>query len=74
MKKATKTIVRMTTAASKGINKARLVGRYIVTDPAICHGKPTFGARASWLLMCWNRSQKGWPGRPSSKNGMAVLR
>lgn len=22
--------------------KARLMGRYIVTDPGICHGKPTF--------------------------------
>ena len=22
--------------------KARLMGRYIVTDPKICHGKPTF--------------------------------
>jgi uncharacterized protein (DUF433 family) len=24
------------------IEKARLIGRYIVTDPRICHGKPTF--------------------------------
>lgn len=23
-------------------SKARLLGRYIVTDPSICHGKPTF--------------------------------
>ncbi|MBI3360809.1 MAG: DUF433 domain-containing protein [Chloroflexi bacterium] len=22
--------------------KAKLIGRYIVADPAICHGKPTF--------------------------------
>jgi len=22
--------------------KAQLIGRYIVTDPKICHGKPTF--------------------------------
>ena len=22
--------------------KAQLIGRYIVTDPRICHGKPTF--------------------------------
>ncbi len=22
--------------------RARLLGRYIVADPAICHGKPTF--------------------------------
>lgn len=25
-----------------GLNKAYLMGRYIVTDPKICHGKPTF--------------------------------
>ena len=24
------------------LNEKRLVGRYIVTDPAICHGQPTF--------------------------------
>lgn len=23
-------------------SKARLIGRYIVADPKICHGKPTF--------------------------------
>jgi uncharacterized protein (DUF433 family) len=23
-------------------NKARILGRYIVADPKICHGKPTF--------------------------------
>ena len=23
-------------------NERKLVGRYIVTDPAICHGQPTF--------------------------------
>ena len=26
----------------KKTQKARLIGRYIVTDPEICHGKPTF--------------------------------
>lgn len=30
--------------------KAQLLGRYIVADPAICHGKPTFrGTR----IMVW---------------------
>ena len=24
------------------ISKTKLIGRYIVTDPKICHGKPTF--------------------------------
>lgn len=26
----------------KRVLKARLIGRYIVSDPGICHGKPTF--------------------------------
>ena len=26
----------------QNIEKPRLIGRYIVTDPEICHGKPTF--------------------------------
>jgi uncharacterized protein (DUF433 family) len=26
----------------KELKKARLIGRHIVTDPRICHGKPTF--------------------------------
>jgi uncharacterized protein (DUF433 family) len=33
------------TARPKGVKQAmdrRLVGRYIVTDPGICHGQPTF--------------------------------
>jgi uncharacterized protein (DUF433 family) len=28
--------------AMKPAPKTRLMGRYIVTDPRICHGKPTF--------------------------------
>jgi len=24
------------------LSKTKLIGRYIVTDPNICHGKPTF--------------------------------
>ncbi len=31
-------------------NEAKILGRYIVADPAICHGKPTFrGTR----IMVW---------------------
>lgn len=26
----------------KDVRRAYLIGRYIVTDPKICHGKPTF--------------------------------
>jgi uncharacterized protein (DUF433 family) len=34
----------------KGNKKRKLLGRYIVADPKICHGKPTFrGTR----IMVW---------------------
>ncbi len=34
----------------KSKTQAKLLGRYIVTDPEICHGKPTFrGTR----IMVW---------------------
>lgn len=33
---------RKNTSKLRGSRKARLLGRYIVTDPDICHGKPTF--------------------------------
>ena len=26
----------------RGMKTARLIGRHIVTDPKVCHGKPTF--------------------------------
>ena len=35
---------------NRGQSKVRILGRYIVSDPAICHGKPTFrGTR----IMVW---------------------
>ncbi|MEK8017012.1 MAG: DUF433 domain-containing protein [Candidatus Parabeggiatoa sp.] len=27
---------------TKSLSKTKLIGRYIVSDPNICHGKPTF--------------------------------
>ena len=33
---------RKNTLKSRRNGKARFVGRYVVTDPDICHGKPTF--------------------------------
>jgi len=27
---------------TESLSKTKLIGRYIVTDPNICHGKPTF--------------------------------
>ena len=31
-------------------NKVRSLGRYIVSDPAVCHGKPTFSGTR---IMVW---------------------
>jgi len=37
----------------------RMIGRYIVADPEICHGQRTFRGLESWWLTSWNR----WLGR-----------
>ena len=51
---------------------AKTIGRYIVSDPAICHGEPTFRARThSWLVdvleqvesgMDWEAITEEWRG------------
>lgn len=50
---------------------AKLIGRYIVTDPHICHGKPTFrGTRIMvWQVleqvasgMAWETIVEEWDG------------
>jgi len=50
----------------------KLVGRYIVTDPMVCHGKPTFrGTRimVSQVLdqvargMAWETIEEEWSGK-----------
>lgn len=50
----------------------KIVGRYIVTDPKICHGKPTFrGTRimVSQVLdqvargMAWETIEEEWRGK-----------
>ena len=52
----------------------KMVGRYIVTDPKICHGKPTFrGTRimVSQILeqvargMAWQTIEEEWHGKVS---------
>lgn len=52
----------------------KIVGRYIVTDPQICHGKPTFrGTRimVSQVLdqvargMAWGTIEEEWRGKVS---------
>ena len=53
---------------------ARMIGRYIVTDPEICHGKPTF--RGTRVLVAdvleqvakgrdWETISEGWRGSVS---------
>ncbi len=50
----------------------KMIGRYIITDPDICHGKPTFrGTRIMvWQVleqvasgMAWETIEEEWRGR-----------
>jgi len=52
------------------------LGRFIVADPAICHGKPTYaGTRIMvWQVLAmlergesWEYIRKAWPGRISDE-------
>jgi uncharacterized protein (DUF433 family) len=52
--------------------KQKMIGRYIVTDPEICHGKPTFrGTRIMvWQVleqvangMAWETIEEEWRGK-----------
>ncbi|MCP4373883.1 MAG: DUF433 domain-containing protein [Deltaproteobacteria bacterium] len=52
--------------------KQKMIGRYIVTDPEICHGKPTFrGTRIMvWQVleqvaagMAWETIEDEWRGK-----------
>ena len=45
-----------------GTNKRQLLGRYIVADPEICHGKPTFrGTRIMvWQVLDMVAEGKAW--------------
>jgi uncharacterized protein (DUF433 family) len=55
-------------------NRRKLLGRYIVADPEICHGKPTFiGSRVMvWQVLeavgrgePWDKIAAHWPGSVS---------
>jgi uncharacterized protein (DUF433 family) len=57
----------------------KMIGRYIVTDPEICHGKPTFrGTRIMvWQVleqvasgMAWETIEEEWRGKVT-KNAIA---
>ena len=52
--------------------KARMIGRYVISDPAICHGQPTF--RGTRILVAdvleqvtggiaWETIVEEWRGR-----------
>jgi uncharacterized protein (DUF433 family) len=54
---------------------ARILGRYIVADPAICHGKPTFAGTRILVAdvleqvatgMDWEAIADDWRGQVSS--------
>ena len=54
--------------------KQKMIGRFIVTDPQICHGKPTFrGTRLMvWQVleqvangMAWETIEEEWRGKVS---------
>lgn len=56
--------------------KQKMIGHYIVTDPEICHGKPTFrGTRIMvWQVleqvatgMAWETIEEEWRGRVSKE-------
>ena len=57
----------------------KMIGRYIITDPEICHGKPTFrGTRIMvWQVleqvasgMAWETIEEEWRGKVT-KNAIA---
>lgn len=56
--------------------KKKIIGRYIVADPEICHGKPTFrGTRIMvWQVleqvangMAWETIEEEWRGKVSQQ-------
>ena len=56
--------------------KQKIIGRYIVTDPDICHGQPTFrGTRIMvWQVleqvahgMAWETIEEEWRGKVSKE-------
>jgi len=48
-----------------------MIGRFIVADPEVCHGRPTF--RGTRILVADVTEQvRGGPGRPSSRIGAAM--
>ncbi len=63
--------------------KARMIGRFIVADPAICHGQPTF--RGTRILvadvlgqvaegMAWETIIEEWRGRVSRESIAEAVR
>jgi uncharacterized protein (DUF433 family) len=42
-------------------HQRKLLGRYIVADPAICHGKPTFVGTRVMVAQVLKRVAKGMP-------------
>ncbi|MGI4790625.1 MAG: DUF433 domain-containing protein [Janthinobacterium lividum] len=51
-----------------------MIVRYIVSNPHICHGKPTFRGTRFSSRRYWNRSQQGWLGKRFLTSGAAMCR
>ena len=58
------------------VNKAKELGKYIVADPRICHGKPTFRGTRIFVKdvlemvaegMEWDAISKAWDGKISKE-------
>ena len=63
-------------AESRARKQRKLLGRYIVADPEICHGKPTFVGTRVMVVQVLGRVGKGmsrdeimaqWPGSLSKE-------
>ena len=52
------------------MNRAQLIGRHIVTDLGICHGKPTFRGTRVLVSDVLEQVASGCPERLSSANGI----
>ncbi|MCK5109377.1 MAG: DUF433 domain-containing protein [Methanosarcinales archaeon] len=50
--------------------ETKTLGRYIVADPAICHGGPTFRGTRILVADVLEQLKAAWHGMQSSKSGV----
>jgi len=51
----------------------RMIGRYVIADPAICHGQPTFRGTRILVADVMEQAAGAWPGKRSWKSGAAAF-